>query len=80
MVNFKAIVIALLLVAALLGFGAWCIVYDQPCTYAAVREQGVEAGKDGIPVEACPYSEQEHRLRYSWLQGWMDGFRQRTKK
>lgn len=73
----KTLAIVVLLLAGLLAFGAWSVCYDLPRVHAAIRDRGEEAGRDGVPVEACPYGDYEKR--HWWLSGWIDGYRQRNK-
>lgn len=38
----------------------------------AVREQGVQAGKEGKPITSCPY-EEGTEARSEWMSGYQPG-------
>jgi hypothetical protein len=39
-------------------------------SYADANEEGEEANEEGLPVEACPYGEDQPDKRIGWLDGW----------
>jgi ribosome modulation factor len=70
----KGVLLALLLLALMLGLPLGLTVWTEGLDNkreAASRQEGYDAGKGGIPVEACPEF-QPDRVR-AWKQGWIEG-------
>lgn len=74
----------------LIGFGCAAFVrrdkassLRQTESYQRAREEGRQAGVDGVPPESCPYPPGRYpweQIRHQcWKEGWLEGFRSRPK-
>lgn len=42
-------------------------------------QDGYDAGKEGIPAQACPYGYEREEKREQWMRGWGNGWKTRRE-
>lgn len=70
------VALSFVMAAVLTIVGAWAVNADR-ADVRARREQGHEAGRRGVPVEACPY--EGGTSATEWKKGWQEGFLERQE-
>lgn len=75
---------ALLMLAAFLTFAVGVYHSGQRAREqdAAIRQDGEQAGLDGVPAEGCPWQPtwQDCDRRKRWLEGWRAGWTARQQR